>query len=294
VQLYIKTENAKIMRQSIGETDVNTLKIYFEDDLMACNKLLIFYLFVCNVSWSSAIIYACNQTADCGCSKANANVHKIVGGEDAFPFSWGWAVSLQDPSDGHFCTGAIVSPLHIITAAHCFTDATNIETTNVVVGINQLSDSDNENAQVRSVSAVFAHPGYNHSTQLHDIAVLRLNESLDISDETVLARLCLPRIEPSGKEVEYPVDAVLLVAIGWGILRYGDTHIPPNLYLQQVTVEAVPFRDETCTEFVTNSSVQFCAGVSGGGKGKKVHFHNVIELYFVENQIHVKEIQVAH
>ena len=206
----------------------------------------------------------------------NANVHKIVGGEDAYPASWGWAVSLQEPLRRHFCTGSVVSPLHIITAAHCFSDLENLDMLKVVVGIDRYLESFSDFAQVRTVDSVFLHPNYDDSTKVNDIAVLRLNESLDISDATTAARLCLPRIEPSGKEAEYPADSVSLVAIGWGVLKQGES--PPfNLHLQQVTVKSVPVHDETCAEFVTNSTVQFCAGVSGGGKGEKVPFYNVMK-----------------
>jgi secreted trypsin-like serine protease len=248
---------------------------------MAYNKFLIFYLFVCNVDLITAIIYSCNQTADCGCSKTNAHVSKIVGGEDAFPLSWGWAVSFQKPLGEHFCTGSIVSPLHIITAAHCFAKEENITLVNVVVGIDKLTESDSETAQVRSIRSLTIHPEYNRLTKVHDIAVVQLNESLDISSETSLARLCFPRIEPSNRETEYPADSVSLVAIGWGLLSSDDLWAPDNL--QQVIVNAVSVHNETCKEFIANSSFQFCAGVDGGGKGKKVHFHNLIERCFIRN-----------
>jgi secreted trypsin-like serine protease len=247
---------------------------------MAYNKFFIFYLFLCNVDLISGIIYPCNQTADCGCSENNANVHKIVGGEDAFPSSWGWAVSLRTESGSHYCTGSIVSPLHIITAAHCIGDAADMETTRVVVGIDRLSDLDSETIQVRSVNATFVHPGYNKSTQVHDIAVIRLNELLNISTKWSTARLCLPRIESPGKETDYPADSASLVAIGWGKLHSEDAFIPDDLHLQQVTVTAVPLADPRCEFFVSNSSFQFCAGVDGGGKGKKEHFLSVMKVFF--------------
>jgi secreted trypsin-like serine protease len=250
---------------------------------MAYIKFLIFYLFVCNVDLISAIIYSCNSTADCGCSKTNANVYKIVGGENAFPFSWGWAASLQLPFFGHFCTGSIVSPLHIITAAHCIMEKEYMEIVNVVVGIDTLGDLDSTLAQVRSVDEVFVHPEYDNSTKFHDIAVIQLNESLVFSNETSIARICLPRIEPSDRETEYPANSASLVAIGWGLLSADAESIPDDLHLQQVTVKAVSVDDETCTEFIANSSFQFCAGENGGGKGKKVHFHHLIELYLIHN-----------
>ncbi len=227
-----------------------------------------------------AIIYSCNRTDDCGCSKYNANVYKIVGGENAFPSSWGWAVSLQRSPGDHLCTGAIVSPLHIITAAHCVTDAEEMEMMNVVVGINRLSQWDSETTQLRSVRATFAHPNYDSATNLHDIAVIRLNKPLKISSEMDTARLCLPRTEPSGREADYPVDSASLVAIGWGQLTADALSVPDNLHLQQVTVKAVAYDDPTCTEFITDRSFQFCAGVAGGGKGEKAHIHNIVELFF--------------
>lgn len=250
---------------------------------MAYNTLLIFYLVVCNANFISATIYSCNRTADCGCSKYNANVYKIVGGENSFPSSWGWVVSLQI-FGSHFCTGAIVSPLHVITAAHCVTDDFLMKFMNVVVGIDRLSETDDlETVQVRSVTDVFIHPSYNDTAVVNDIAVLRLNESLVISSEMATARLCLPRVVPSGREADYPANSASLVAIGWGTLESEAQSIPSDLHLQQVTLKAVPADDETCAEFITDPRSQFCAGVRGGGKGEKVLFHNVMKLFFIRN-----------
>ncbi|CAF3913298.1 unnamed protein product [Adineta steineri] len=221
-------------------------------------------------SFVSGIIYNCNRTADCGCSRSNANVYKIVGGEDSYPLSWGWAVSLQFNfiSGRHFCTGSILSPLHIITAAHCIGDdvTTFIETTNVVVGINRLSESEDPHAHVRSIIKVFSHPGYDNITNVHDIAVLLLNESLPISNEMNTARICLPRLETSDRNVTYPVNSASLVAIGWGLLKSDAPEIPSDQHLQQVTVASVSVDDPRCEEFISDTRFQFCAGVDGGGK----------------------------
>jgi trypsin len=252
---------------------------------MAYSTLLIFYLVVCNVDFISATIYSCDRDADCGCSKYDANVYKIVGGENSFPSSWGWAVSLQI-FGSHFCTGSIVSPLHVITAAHCVTEDFVMKLTSVVVGIDRLSETDDSaTVQVRSVSDAFIHPSYyyNDTEIVNDIAVLRLNESLAISSEMATARLCLPRVVPSGREADYPANSAMLVAIGWGKLEYEAPSIPSDLHLQQVTLKAVPVDDEMCAGFVTDPRSQFCAGVRGGGKGEKVHFHNIMKLFFIHH-----------
>ncbi|CAF4231468.1 unnamed protein product, partial [Adineta steineri] len=136
-------------------------------------------------SFVSGIIYNCNRTADCGCSRSNANVYKIVGGEDSYPLSWGWAVSLQ---------------------LNCYDNITNV----------------------------------------HDIAVLLLNESLPISNEMNTARICLPRLETSDRNVTYPVNSASLVSIGWGLLKSDAPEIASDQHLQQVTVASVSVDDPRC------------------------------------------------
>ncbi|CAF4739991.1 unnamed protein product, partial [Rotaria sp. Silwood2] len=53
-------------------------------------------------------------------------------------------------------------------------------------------------------------------------------------------------------------------AVGWGTLNEGGS-LPSTL--QQVTVQTVDYRASTCNRTMTDWHVQFCAGVSGGGKG---------------------------
>ena len=40
--------------------------------------------------------------------------------------------------------------------------------------------------------------------------------------------------------------------------------------LQQVTLQRIGYSDNRCNYSVTNQSVQFCAGVTGGGKGNRM------------------------
>jgi hypothetical protein len=57
-----------------------------------------------------------------------------------------------------------------------------------------------------------------------------------------------------------------VVAIGWGVLTEGGVLLPT--YLQQVTVQTIDYRDSFCTSVLSNRTNQFCAGVTGGGKGQ--------------------------
>lgn len=44
---------------------------------------------------------------------------RIIGGEEAVPYSWPWQVSVQI-SDEHICGGAVLAKEWVVTAAHCF------------------------------------------------------------------------------------------------------------------------------------------------------------------------------
>ncbi|CAF5135023.1 unnamed protein product, partial [Rotaria sp. Silwood1] len=233
---------------------------------MVCSYFFFCSFFLYNINFVSSTVYSCNHNAECGCSKTDAIVDKIVGGESAVNSSWGWAVSLQR-FGSHFCGGAIISPLHIITAANCVPNSTTIiGTANVVASIDKLSQSTSSSAQVRSVVNVFSHPDYDKDSNANDIAVLRLNQPFDISYEKGSARLCIPRVVAADANSDYPVSNSRLVAIGWGKLALSDLVISNTLHLQQVTVNTMPTEHAMCRPTINNQQLQFCAAVEGGGK----------------------------
>ena len=230
--------------------------------------VLFFSIFLYHIGFVSSVIYSCDPNAECGCSKVNANLDKIVGGEPAISSSWGWSASLQTSNGRHFCGGIIISPLHIITAAHCVRDSSEIiRNARVVVGIDILSQSASSIAQVCSIVRVISHHEYSSSSKSNDIAVLQLNQSLNISNEKGTARLCLPYVISSDAAYDYPVPDTSLIAIGWGQLLYSELVIPFNRHLHQVTVNSMSATHSMCRSVIRNPRLQFCAGVMYGGKG---------------------------
>ncbi len=206
--------------------------------------------------------YTCDPSIPCGCSTSSTTVTaRIVGGEAAPDHAWGWAVSFRLYGK-HRCGASLLTSDSAVTAAHCVYGILNqLSSLSIVVGTNYLNDTSDESMQQRSIIEISMHPLYNSTYFTNDIAILRFT-SLTISSNSELAFICLPN------ENQDPFQTnSSLVAIGWGV-TYENSHTVSN-YLQQVTVLAFSSTSSDCLQSgLTNSSLQFCAGIYGGGKGK--------------------------
>ena len=88
------------------------------------------------------------------------------------------------------CGGSIISEDVILTAAHCVGNAKNVA--EIVV---QMGHSNAEEGAFFKVKSVLIHPDYNpfNTSQLNDIALLRVNESLVFNNS----------VQPIGKSKLY-------------------------------------------------------------------------------------------
>jgi hypothetical protein len=90
-----------------------------------------------------------------------------------------------------------------------------------------------------------------------------LQNPIDINDSNI-ERLCLSSINELGI-TGYPMTKSSLVAIGWGYTTAGEI---ASEILRQVRLEVIDNNETKYNNSINNVTLQFCAAVDGGGKGK--------------------------
>ncbi|XP_060799210.1 transmembrane protease serine 4-like isoform X3 [Neoarius graeffei] len=151
-------------------------------------------------SSGSVVSLSCS---DCGPQTAES---RIVGGQSTNIENWPWQVSLQQNGQ-HTCGGSVLSPLWIITAAHCFTDSKNeVSRWSVVAGSTYMTSLGGY-----AVDKIILNGNYDSTTNDYDMAMMKLTKPLSL--KATVKPVCLP---PHGLGLTV---GSLLVVTGWGHLQ---------------------------------------------------------------------------
>ncbi|XP_054715340.1 transmembrane protease serine 9-like [Uloborus diversus] len=185
---------------------------------------------------------------------------RIVGGEAVRHGQYPWMVSMyrQSYDFRHWCGGSILNEQWVVTAAHCISFPDEPWRYEIFAGMHKLSQEDAPTVQHYKVSEVHVHEHFNENSFENDIALLKLQEPLNIKDAGGYVNgICLPknRDDPMG----------FARATGWGHEYRGGV---TSDILKQVVLPIVD-RD-TCNQKYDASSTykpifsqMICAGQKG-------------------------------
>ncbi|XP_055375412.1 serine protease gd-like, partial [Condylostylus longicornis] len=193
------------------------------------------------------------------CGTTTVPVNLIFGGKKMKPGSWPWLTAIFVNDKGRFtyiCAGNLISPQGIITAAHCVTipgGIRNPQDIRIGLGIYNIDNWNDPNAQIAGVSNVIPHPEYSRQKIYDaDIAVIILDRPYSYTN--FVRPVCMWR-----DEFGTATDREGQVA-GWGLAKpNGGSEKEPSIVEARIVSDQKCLRSNDAFGTIT-SERNLCAG----------------------------------
>ncbi|XP_069690541.1 trypsin-like [Periplaneta americana] len=193
----------------------------------------------------------------CVCGKSKDETGAIVGGVETKPGEFPWIVALMLNSNLFYCAGVLITRYHILTAAHCLKEAPEPSDITVILGEYDRSNPMETATEIRSVVSADAHDEFDEPSFDNDIAILKLDSSVDFTPNILPA--CLPK-EDDNKDY---VGRIAITA-GWG--QVGANEASSNILLK-VELPVVSLKE--CKEALEGLGITENMLCTGFPEGKK-------------------------
>lgn len=206
----------------------------------------------------------------------NKKFKRIISGDEAVPHSFPWLVSLHIETDtdeisSQFCAGSLVTPTHVLTAAHCvaeFIPLNRSSFTNdyeheehlkrveskrliLIAGVHDLHDDSRNFLRYRRI---LKHSEYgSHPCCKNDIAIIELEKPVELSERVSL--ICLPFWRDKVFVNDVSVSDKVVVA-GWGsISSTYDVELAVTLQQTMLSIS----NDSICHQYgMIFDGTQYC------------------------------------
>ncbi|KAJ8916283.1 hypothetical protein NQ315_016424 [Exocentrus adspersus] len=187
---------------------------------------------------------------------------RITNGKEAIPHSIPYQAYLiisLTAGGKSICGGSLISPRHVLTAAHCLVDGSEVT---IYLGAHNVSQPESNRLEVQSKNLI-PHKDYNRNKISDDIGVVALDEDVELNEYVNVVALA------SRDAGNYEGDSVRIS--GWGHLHDKNDDTSQTLQEANTTVISnqqckqafsIVIDSEICT--LGSSGQGTCHGDSGG------------------------------